>query len=181
MNYIEWALQRGLELWREREEASKERLSQSVAVKSSGGTTERDAAAERAGWKTFLPQAEAVESVTDESVQGAVERLARMLGSGDGSGTFAKEAEEGRSAPVGMTAHAAAPLWEKSGAHGGESAAVWLRQELGKDMTAAAGIAAAKERDAFMLSREREMRETEAFSQSLERDARRYDGGFLFY
>ena len=27
MNYIEWALQRGLELWREREEALKKRLS----------------------------------------------------------------------------------------------------------------------------------------------------------
>ncbi len=180
MNYIEWVLLRGAELWHEREEASKERLSQSVAVKSSGGTTERDAAAERAGWKTFLPQAEAVESVTDESAQGAVERLARMLGSGDGSGTFAKEAEEGRSAPVGMTAHAAAPLWEKSGAHGGESAAVWLRQELGKDARGGA-LAAAKERDAFTLPQERELRETESFSQSLERDARRYDGGFLFY
>ena len=27
MNYIEWALQRGMELWREREEALKKRLS----------------------------------------------------------------------------------------------------------------------------------------------------------
>ena len=70
---------------------------------------------------------------------------------------------------------------EESATHGGGSAAVWLRQELGTNMTAAAGIAAAKERDAFVLSQEREMRETEAFSQSLERDARRYDGGFLFY
>ena len=180
MNYVEWALQRGLELWREREEASKERLSQSLAVKSSGGTTEGDAAAERAGWKTSLPQAETVESVTDESAQGAMERLARKLGSGDGSGTFEQETEEGRSAPVGMTARAAAPSRGRN-EENGESAAVWLRQELGKDMTAAAGIAAVRERDAFALSREREMRETESFSQSLERDARRYDGGFLFY
>ena len=180
MNYIEWALQRGLELWREREEASKERLSQSLAVKSSGGTTEGDAAAERAGWKTSLPQAETVESVTDESAQGAMERLARKLGSGDGSGTFEEETEEGRSAPVGMTARAAAPSRGRN-EENGESAAVWLRQELGKDMTAAAGIATVRERDAFTLPQERELRETESFSQSLERDARRYDGGFLFY
>ena len=179
MNYVEWALQRGLELWREREEASKERLSQSVAVKSSGGTTEGDAAAERAGWKTSLPQAETVESVTDESAQGAMERLARKLGSGDGSGTFAKEAEEGRSAPVGMTARAAAPSRGRN-EENGESAAAWLWQELGKDARGGA-LAAAKERDAFTLPQERELRETESFSQSLERDARRYDGGFLFY
>ena len=98
-----------------------------------------------------------------------------------GALSSAREEAEGSAAPVGMTAHAAAPLWEESATHGGGSAAVWLRQELGKNMTAAAGIAAAKERDAFVLSQEREMRETEAFSQSLERDARRYDGGFLFY
>lgn len=179
MNYVEWALQRGLELWREREEASKERLSQSVAVKSSGGTTEGDAAAERAGWKTSLPQAETVESVTDESAQGAMERLARKLGSGDGSGTFEEETEEGRSAPVGMTARAAAPSRGRN-EENGESAAAWLWQELGKDARGGA-LAAAKERDAFTLPQERELRETESFSQSLERDARRYDGGFLFY
>ena len=179
MNYIEWALQRGAELWRAREEALKERLSQSVAVKSSGGTTEGDAAAERAGWKTSLPQAETVESVTDESAQGAMERLARKLGSGDGSGTFEEETEEGRSAPVGMTARAAAPSRGRN-EENGESAAAWLRQELGKDARGGA-LAAAKERDAFTLPQERELRETESFSQSLERDARRYDGGFLFF
>ena len=59
--------------------------------------------------------------------------------------------------------------------------AALLRRSLRENENGAAGIAAAKERDAFTLSREREMRETEAFSQSLERDARRYDGGFLFY
>nr|DAL51372.1 MAG TPA_asm: hypothetical protein [Caudoviricetes sp.] len=78
-----------------------------------------------------------------------------------------------------MTARAAADLQAEDENRGG-SAAVWLRQELGKDMTAAAN-AAARETDVFTLSQERETRETEAFSQSLERDARRYDGGFLFY
>ena len=179
MNYVKWALQRGLELWREREEALKERLSQSVAVKSSGGTTEGDDAAERAGWKTPLPQAEAVESAAGKSEKDAMERLARKLGGGDGSGTFVEETEEDRSTPVGMTARAAAPSRGRN-AENGESAAAWLRQELGKDARGGA-LAAAKERDAFTLPQERELRETESFSQSLERDARRYDGGFLFY
>ncbi len=179
MNYVEWALQRGLELWREREEALKERLSQSVAAKSGSGTAEEDDAAERAGRETSLPQAETVESMVGESEESAMERLARKLGGEDGSGAFVEETEEGRSAPVGMTARAAAPSRGRN-EENGESAAAWLRQELGKDARGGA-LAAAKERDVFTLPQERELRETESFSLSLERDARRYDGGFLFY
>ena len=120
MNYIEWVLLRGTELWREREKTLRERLSRPAA---------------------------------------------KSIGAAEKNGDAADGGEEATPVQSGRA----------------ESAAVWLRQELGKNMTAAAGIAAAKERDAFTLSQEREMRETEAFSQSLERDARRYDGGFLFY
>ena len=161
MNYIEWVLLRGTELWREREKTLRERLSR-PAAKSIG-------AAEKNG------------DAADGETGSAAARAMQKLRGAPGAPSSAREEAEGRAAPVGMTAHATAPLWEKSATHGGGSAAVWLRQELGKNMTAAAGIAAAKERDAFTLSQEREMRETEAFSQSLERDARRYDGGFLFY
>ena len=179
MNYVEWALQRGLELWREREKTLRERLSRPAAKNVGAAGTNGDTA--DAGEEAAPVRAERRENAADGETGSTAARAMQKLRGAPDAPSSAREEAEGRAAPVGMTAHAAAPLWEKSGAHGGESAAVWLRQELGKDMTAAAGIAAAKERDAFTLSREREMRETEAFSQSLERDARRYDGGFLFY
>ena len=179
MNYIEWVLLRGAELWREREKTLRERLSRPAAKAVGAAETNGDAA--DAGEEAAPVRAERKENAADGETGSAAARAMQKLRGAPDAPSSAREEAEGRTAPVGMTAHAAAPLWEKSGAHGGESAAAWLRQELGKDMTAAAGIAAAKERDAFTLSREREMRETEAFSQSLERDARRYDGGFLFY
>ena len=172
MNYIEWVLLRGAELWREREKALRERLSR-PAAKSIGAA---DGGEEAAPVRT-----ERKESAADGKTGSAAAWAMQKLRGAPGTLSSAREETEGRAAPVGMTAHAAAPLREESEAHGDESAAVWLRQELGKNMTAAAGIAAVRERDAFTLSQEREMRETEAFSQSLERDARRYDGGFLFY
>ena len=177
MNYIEWVLLRGAELWREREKALRERLSRPAAM----GAAETNGDTADGGEEAAPVQSERAESAADGETGSAAAWAMQKLRGAPGALSSAREETEGRAAPVGMTAHAAAPLREKSGVHGGESAAVWLRQELGKNMTAAAGIAAAKERDAFTLSQEREMRETEAFSQSLERDARRYDGGFLFY
>ena len=179
MNYVEWVLLRGAELWREREKTLRERLSRPAAKNVGAAGTNGDTA--DAGEEAAPVWAERKENAADGETGSAAARAMQKLRGAPDAPSSAREEAEGRAAPVGMTAHAAAPLWEKSGAHGGESAAVWLRQELGKDMTAAAGIAAVRERDAFALSREREMRETEAFSQSLERDARRYDGGFLFY
>lgn len=178
MNYIEWVLLRGAELWREREKALRERLSRPAA--KSIGAAEKNGDAADAGEEAAPARTERRENAADGETGSAAARAMQKLRGAPGALSSAREEAEGRAAPVGMTAHAADPLWEESATHGG-SAAVWLRQELGKNMTAAAGIAAAKERDAFVLSREREMRETEAFSQSLERDARRYDGGFLFY
>ena len=179
MNYIEWVLLRGTELWREREKTLRERLSRPAA--KSIGAAEKNGDTADAGEEAAPARNERRENAADGETGSAAARAMQKLRGAPGAPSSAREEAEGRAAPVGMTVHAAAPLWEKSATHGGGSAAVWLRQELGKNMTAAAGIAAAKERDAFTLSQEREMRETEAFSQSLERDARRYDGGFLFY
>lgn len=179
MNYIEWVLLRGTELWREREKALRERLSRPAA--KNVGAAEKNGDAADGGEEAAPVRTECRENAADGETGSAAARAMQKLRGAPDAPSSAREEAEGRAAPVGMTAHAAAPLWEKSATHGGGSAAVWLRQELGKNMTAAAGIAAAKERDAFTLSQEREMRETEAFSQSLERDARRYDGGFLFY
>ena len=179
MNYIEWVLLRGTELWREREKTLRERLSRPAA--KSIGAAEKNGDTADAGEEAAPARNERRENAAAGETGSAAARAMQKLRGAPGAPSSAREEAEGRAAPVGMTAHATAPLWEKSATHGGGSAAVWLRQELGKNMTAAVGIAAAKERDAFTLSQEREMRETEAFSQSLERDARRYDGGFLFY
>ena len=178
MNYIEWVLLRGTELWREREKALRERLSRPAA--KSIGAAEKNGDAADAGEEAAPARTERRENAADGETGSAAARAMQKLRGAPDAPSSAREEAEGRAAPVGMTAHAAAPLWEKSATHGGGSAAVWLRQELGKNMTAAAN-AAAREADVFTLSQERETRETEAFSQSLERDARRYDGGFLFY
>ena len=178
MNYIEWVLLRGTELWREREKALRERLSRPAA--KSIGAAEKNGDAADAGEEAAPVQSGRAESAADGETGSAAARAMQKLRGAPDAPSSAREEAEGRAAPVGMTARAAAPSRGRN-EENGESAAAWLRQELGKNMTAAAGIAAAKERDAFTLLQEREMRETEAFSQSLERDARRYDGGFLFY
>ena len=180
MSYIEWVLSRGAALWREREKALKERLS-CPAEKTVGTAAGRKNAA--ADEETDAARAENAKRAGRSAAENAARTAEKTAGQPDGrAGADADAWEEAAEHTItaGMTARAAADLRAEDENRGG-SAAVWLRQELGKNMTAAAGIAAAKERDAFTLSQEREMRETEAFSQSLERDARRYDGGFLFY
>ena len=186
MSYIEWVLSRGAALWRERERALKERLScpaektvgTAAGRKNAAADEETDAAraenAKRAGRSAAENAARTAEN--------AARTAEKTAGQPDGrAGADADAWEEAAECTIaaGMTARAAADLRAEDENRGG-SAAVWLRQELGKDMTAAAN-AAAREADVFTLSQERETRETEAFSQSLERDARRYDGGFLFY
>lgn len=168
MNYVEWVLTRGAALWREREERLRKQLSRSVAGKRSDGA-EDGAAAENAAKISADDAAELAET--------EMARLARRLTGGE-----APDAAESTSAlPVGMTARTAAPAAPARAEESGESAAAWLRQELGKRAPAAAAAEAARAERTELLPRERELRETEEFSQSLERDARRYDGGFLFY
>ena len=167
MNYVEWVLTRGAALWREREERLKKQLSCSVAGKRADGA-EDGAAAENAAKIS-------ADDAAEEYAETEMARLARRLTGGEAPDAVGSAG----ALPVGMTARAAAPSRGRN-EENGESAAAWLWQELGKDARGGA-LAAAKERDAFTLPQERELRETESFSQSLERDARRYDGGFLFY
>ena len=168
MNYVEWVLTRGAALWREREERLKKQLSRSVAGERTDG--EKDgAAAENAADGDANDAAE-------KRAETEMARLARRLTGGEASAA----AESAGALPVGMTARTAASAAPVYAEESGESAAVWLRQELGKEAPAAAAMAAKPER-AALLPRERALREQEEFSQSLERDARRYDGGFLFY
>ena len=180
MSYIEWVLSRGAALWRERERALKERLS-CPAEKTVGTAAGRKNAA--ADEETDAARAENAKRAGRSAAENAARTAEKTAGQPDGrAGADADAWEEAAECTIaaGMTARAAADLQAEDENRGG-SAAVWLRQELGKDMTAAAGIATVRERDAFTLPQERELRETESFSQSLERDARRYDGGFLFY
>ena len=179
MSYIEWVLSRGAALWRERERALKERLS-CPAEKTVGTAAGRKNAA--ADEETDAARAENAKRAGRNAAENAARTAEKTAGQPDGrAGADADAWEEAaeRTIAAGMTARAAADLQAEDENRGG-SAAVWLRQELGKNMTAAAN-AAAREADVFTLSQERETRETEAFSQSLERDARRYDGVFLFY
>ena len=169
MNYVEWVLTRGAALWREREERLKERLSRSVAGKRPDGAAESAAAEETAR--------ESAESPAEERTEETLGRLARRLTGEESSG----ENENAGALPVGMTARtgiSAAPVRAEAGE---DSAAAWLRRELGKRAPAAAAAGAAKAERSELLPQERKEGETELFSQSLERDARRYDGGFLFY
>lgn len=168
MNYVEWVLTRGAALWREREERLRKQLSRSVAGKRTDGA-EDGAAVESAAKISADDAAEFAET--------EMARLARRLTGGEAP----TAAESAGALPVGMTARTAASAAPVYAEESGESAAVWLRQELGKRAPAAAAAEAARAERTEILPRERELRETEEFSQSLERDARRYDGGFLFY
>lgn len=146
MNYIEWALQRGAELWRAREEALKKRLSlvpEGTAQKKAAEAqlSEEEAAAQDA---EMSGGAETVAEAADDPVETAAVRLGQKLGLGATQEDDGSERETAFSADL-------------------------------------AGTAAARGKNDFSLAQEQEVRETESFSLSLERDARRYDGGFLFY
>lgn len=184
MNYIEWALQRGTELWRAREEALKKRLSlvpEGTAQKKAAEAqlSEEKAAAQDA---EMSGGAETVAEAADDPVETAAVRLGQKLGLGatqeddDGS-----ERETAFSADLAGTAAANAALLRASEAESADNASDWIRKLLSADGRDGASAAAARGKNDFSLAQEQEVRETESFSLSLERDARRYDGGFLFY
>ena len=184
MNYIEWALQRGAELWRAREEALKKRLSlvpEGTAQKKAAEAqlSEEKAAAQDA---EMSGGAETVAEAADDPVEAAAVRLGQKLGLGatqeddDGS-----ERETAFSADLAGTAAANAALLRASEAESADNASDWIRKLLSADGRDGASAAAARGKNDFSLAQEQEVRETESFSLSLERDARRYDGGFLFY
>lgn len=182
MNYIEWALQRGAELWRAREEALKKRLSlvpEGTAQKKAAEAqlSEEEAAAQDA---EMGGGAETVAEAADDPVETAAVRLGQKLGLGatqeDGS-----ERETAFSADLAGTAAANAALLRAREAESADNASDWIRKLLSADGRDGASAAAARGKNDFSLAQEQEVRETESFSLSLERDARRYDGGFLFY
>lgn len=183
MNYIEWALQRGAELWRAREEALKKRLSlvpEGTAQKKAAEAqlSEEEAAAQDA---EMSGGAETVAEAADDPVETAAVRLGQKLGLGATQEDDGSERETAFSADLVGTAAANAALLR---AREAESADQCVRldkkaPERGRPRQGERGGARGK--NDFSLAQEQEVRETESFSLSLERDARRYDGGFLFY
>ena len=184
MNYIEWALQRGAELWRAREEALKKRLSlvpEGTAQKKAAEAqlSEEKAAAQDA---EMSGGAETVAEAADDPVETAAVRLGQKLGlSATQEDDDGSERETAFSADLAGTAAANAALLRASEAESADNASDWIRKLLSADGRDGASAAAARGKNDFSLAQEQEVRETESFSLSLERDARRYDGGFLFY
>ena len=182
MNYIEWALQRGAELWRVREEALKKRLSlvpEGTAQKKAAEAqlSEEEAAAQDA---EMSGGAETVAEAAGDPETAAV-RLGQKLGLGATQEDDGSERETAFSADLAGTAAANAALLRAREAESADNASDWIRKLLSADGRDGASAAAARGKNDFSLAQEQEVRETESFSLSLERDARRYDGGFLFY
>lgn len=183
MNYIEWALQRGMELWREREEALKKRLSlvpEGAAQKKAAEAqpSEEEAVVQSA---EMSGGAEAAANAADDPAETAAVRLGQKLGLGTKREGEGSERETAFSVDLMGTAAEKAALLRAREAESADDASGWMQKLLSADGREGASAAAAREKNDFSLAQEQEVRETESFSLSLERDARRYDGGFLFY
>ena len=184
MNYIEWALQRGAELWHAREEALKKRLSlvpEGPAQKKAADAqlSEEEAAAQDA---EMSGGAETVAEAADGSGgDGGGAAWGKRLGAGCDARDDGPERETAFSADLAGAAAANAALLRAREAESADNASDWIRKLLSADGRDGASAAAARGKNDFSLAQEQEVRETESFSLSLERDARRYDGGFLFY
>ena len=111
----------------------------------------------------------------------AAVRLGQKLGLGATQEDDGSERETAFSADLAGTAAANAALLRAREAESADNASDWIRKLLSADGRDGASAAAARGKNDFSLAQEQEVRETESFSLSLERDARRYDGGFLFY
>ena len=71
--------------------------------------------------------------------------------------------------------------WQRPETLREETGAAWLARELAKSAAAEENAAAARETDGLMRPAAQRAGAAESLSLSLERDARRYDGGFLYY
>ena len=153
MNYIEWVLVRASALWRAQEETLKGRLAQSVpaAPAESGGARGGEEAAARLKRRLY---GQTENDAAASELMADAEKAA---------------AEAGRAAGALRSGNA---LKE-------ESAAAWIAGELEKS-TAAGASAAVRGEESFVRAAARESDGTETLALSLERDARRYDGGFLY-
>ena len=154
MNYPDYVLQRSGALWSRLEETWRRELAAAAGVTRGNGAD--------------------TESTEREN---AVQRLAGKIFSAGG------EAATETVRTLAAQERGARGLAEASGAggtRGGNTGARWLAQELGRGTTEGIVPARVQESNAD-FSPTYEAADLQTLSQSVERDARRYDGGFLLY
>lgn len=170
MSYIEWVLARCAALAEEMEETVKKRLTTAGRYKEETEKRAEETRAEKTGEETDAAVAETLRA-------NGARRDEKMPGRAAAEDGYFRSVTA--ATPVGMTVRAAQGTEEENGA-------AWMQRTLKKDGTAAAGAAAARERqersDGWHGTRAGEDAATAlALEKSLERDARRYDSGFLYY
>ena len=164
MNYPEYVLRRSETLWRDLEETWQRELATAAGVMHERGA--EVAAAEE-------------ETVEVENTRGenAVKRLAEKIFS-TGSETAAEAAQ--RLTEQERETRSLAEGFGANNSRGGSGGARWLADELRRGTTE--GIAPERVQGSEAgFAPTYEMADLQTLSQSVERDARRYDGGFLLY
>ena len=154
MNYPEYVLRRSESLWQELEEAWRRELATAAGVAHGSGA--------------------GTEAVGEEN---AVKRLAEKLFPSGG-----KAAEEAVQALTAQERglNGLAETFGANAVRGGSDGARWLADELRRGATEGVAPERTQERGADAVS-VYETAALQTLSQSAERDARRYDGGFLLY
>lgn len=181
MNYIEWALERSETLWSAWEETMKKRMAEAATR------------AARTNRMTENGEASAREEKAEESGMAATADTAMVRNAyAQAADTEETERTEG-GAPEGMTARIrptpeAAARNRETARYGAmrktESGSAWIARSLMRDGTEGALAAAARERNEgkrAIGTQAAETTDAEMLSLGLERDARRYDGGFTMY
>lgn len=153
MNYPEYVLRRSKTLWRELEEAWQRELTTAAGVMRESGAGAETAEEESAARRL----AEKIFPTGGEAAKAARALAAQERETRDLAGVFGANATRG-----------------------GDTGARWLADELGRSTTEGIAPERVWERDAG-FSQVYEVADLQTLSQSVERDARRYDGGFLLY
>ena len=158
MSYIEYALQRSARLWQEQEQ----RLQESMGTVTESADTQEAQSAE---------------------MQARRRLVRRLLSAEEGASAERKSFAESVGAVPGQLAETYDGMRAMEAAKSSSSAEDgmrWLSDALKSGNTA--GIIGTRTKEyAEELPPMRDSAELQALSQSVERDARRYDGGFLLY
>ena len=153
MNYPEYVLRRSKTLWRELEEAWQRELTTATGVARGSGADAENAEGERAARRL-------AEKIFPTGGEAAAETAQ----------TFAAQERETRGLAEAFGANAT---------RGGDGAR-WLADELRRGTTEGIAPERVQERASEFIP-VYETADLQTLSQSVERDARRYDGGFLLY
>ena len=179
MNYPEYVLRRSKTLWRELEEAWQQELTTTMGVVRKRGTNAENAEEENTKAENTEGENTGAENSERENTEGgnAVKRFAEKMFSADGE--TAAETVRVLAAQERET-RGLAEVSDTDGIREGNGGARWLTDELRRSTTE--GIAPVRvQESAAVFAPTYEAADLQTLSQSVERDARRYDGGFLLY